>query len=262
MTRTKRKNGLRLLATAAAAGLMGMATAGESQAALVLDVRATSVASGDATVVDSKTVTALPGAVINYEIWAVVTGAPTNTALEGFQSAAGSLSSSSGTSTVQVDLAHQVTAGFSTLTSGTNPNAGHGTPTNLGGDMDIDIGVSLSPPANQAGNIEARSGSMTSGNASGLGESSFHWGGGTMTVRADNSLSNTTTSINFNKMTPAFNNLRPNWLEDGLTRNGFASPGSTTNTIGAPVQVSLVPEPAALGLLSLAGLAALRRRRA
>jgi hypothetical protein len=242
-----RKNKLRVLAAAAAAGLLGVATAEKSHATTVFDLRAIS-ATGTAVVSDSKTVTnASVGDVITYQIVAQISGAAGDTRLEGFQASQGTLQSS-GTGTIQVNLTHTVDAAFD------DSGFSNGTPTNLGGDSDTDIGVN--PAANNTGNIITRSASMTLGNASGLGTSEFLIGTGTMTVTATSGL--TPTTVAFTLVPPGPTNPRPAVQVDGTSQVG--APAGATVSPG--VTISAVPEPTALALLGLGGLAALRRRRA
>lgn len=246
MARMMRKK-MPQLFTAAAAGLLGVASASQSQAALVFDIRATGV-TGAGTLVDAKTVSdAAVGTVINYQIFAQVSGAAGNTALEGFQAGEGVIQSS-GPGTVQANLSFVVDGAFD------DAGFSNGVPTNLGGDSDIDIGTN--PGAHTTSNIIWRSASMTLGNASGLGTSEFLLGSGTMTVSAVGD----PTVVNFFMAPAGPLNPRPQIQVDGAAFVG--APASAQTTIAPGINVSAVPEPAALGLLGLAGLAALRRRRA
>jgi hypothetical protein len=237
------------MALAAAAGLTLAAAATQpAQAALVFDVRATGVFSGVGVITDGgKTVVADPGAVINYSVFAQVTGAAGNAGLEGFQIGSGTIAS--GTGGQLVNLTHALVAPF-------NGNSSlPGDPTDLGTDGDTDIGGSLTPNNQTTGRITYRSAALTNGNAGGLGTSEFLLGSGTMTIGA---LSPTGTSVNFIIGTTTSLNKFPVWAEDGVGLN--ADTGSAS--VGAPVVINnVVPEPTSAALLGVVGLAGLATRR-
>jgi hypothetical protein len=246
MGRATRKKIPRLLA-AAAAGLLGLAAAEPSQAGLVIDLRAVS-ATGTTVINDSKTVANFSvGDVITYQLFAQVTGAAGDTRLEGFQTVQGVLQSG-GPGTLQVDLTYTNAAPFDA--AGTS----NGVPTNLGGDTDIDIGVN--PAANALTNIIARAANVTNGNASGLGTSEFLVGSGTITVAGFSGLS---TVVGFTMPPAGPVNPRPVFVMDGAPYVGVT--GAPRTTVNPGISLILIPEPAAVGLLGLAGLATVPRRR-
>ena len=224
-----------------------------ADASLIIDVRAVTL-NGQPIggLNNSKSISgAVIGDIIGYEVHAVVAGTDANTANDGFNTAKGSLAST-GTGTVQVNLTHLMTPTFSSLFNATTNPTAHGTPSNLGGDTDTDIGVTLTPTNATVGNIQYRAGASS---VVGLDQVI-----GTGNITVSETAANAA-AINFIIGTTTATTNDPNWLEDGVAKT--AKTVGVSYGVGAPLLVATgeVPEPASLGLLSLGALSLLGRRR-
>ena len=272
-----------VLAGAAAATL-----ASAAQASLTYDLIATAVKKNNSTTVtvaNSKTVTeAAVGDIIRLRLYATVTGADANKA-QTFQSASGSLVSS-GAPTVKGDW-KQTRVSLNTANTGaashlSAPWAGQASSTGLAQDLDGDGDADLGSNNDAASDnfVAYRSNQLEgprSNNSSGI--SDFSAAPTTTGASTKYVLSNQIDWVVTAPGAPALLNWRLRagqsavWFEDATeTSNDVNGDGSviqytygggitgTVQLLGQPVTV-LIPEPATIGALSLAGLGMLARRR-
>jgi hypothetical protein len=256
---------------------MGGAAASQSEAKLVVDLKALSFAggasAGQSISADGKTVTgATVGTKINYRVTGQIVfagdvdpddGAGGNIQDDLIQSVEGVIASNSG-SVVQVNLTHAVSTTANTRFNATG--SANGTPTNLGGDTDIDIGPSLTPTNGSSGNINYRNngadGTDTVANLNFLNSASSTTTAGLSTITV---LDSSGGDALINWITSAVFGVggQPQWTENGVVKNQV---NGDTIEIGAPIRIlgtgGAVPEPASLGLLGLGAVGLLRRRRA
>ena len=238
-----RKTGKLLAAAVGAAGLAGFG-ASKADAALLIDIRATGATTSGTGVVDPKTVVlANAGDTVTLGVFAAVSG--TNGINdENFQSIFGLLNSAGA-------LKGNLSGGYlpAFFTAGSSQN---GSVVDWDSDGDLDIGLS---PTNSGvtGKFSGRSPAPTAmpslGGAVQVGEFVF-----TATTASD------FTNVNFTIRNSNGNNVAAAglWFEDGgtVSKNPTLSPAS----VGTPVNIS-VPEPASLGLMALASVGLLGRRR-
>lgn len=225
------------------AGSAIVAAASAANAAIVFDVR---LPGGG----KSATVSGV-GDSVNLEIFAVVRDANSdpNGEDDAFQRTDGSILSSNGGLRVNFIEALAVSPFDASSHQDTNGGGGDTTslivPNDLDGDGDLDIGSN--DDSSFTNFFVARAGSLLPGNE-------FRIGTARVTVTSD--VPGGSTQINWR---PRNAPLAALWREDGAVR--APTNGGIIN-VGTPTTLSVVPEPAALGLLGVGGLALLRRRRA
>jgi uncharacterized protein (TIGR03382 family) len=235
-------------------GAVLSATAGAVNAGMNLDVRATGV-SGGGILVNNKTVTqVIPGSVVSFDVFAVVTGTDASTNNDKFISVAGSFRSTGGGTTGNL-LMDLVRSTFDTEGEITSPGfdglgSSVGLQQDLDGDGDLDVGSNTDSDAN---NFWAARFALAP-TAIGAGSFSPTSGGrrigfGTFTVGAAGS----PTLINFDGRGAS---TAANYVQDGQTVQEPSVDGLV------PISVSGIPEPTTLSLAALAGLGLVRRRRA
>jgi len=277
MLQVARRNKWAVASIIAAASMGGIA-ASQSEAKLVIDMKALSIAAGPGSIsADGKTISgAGVGTKINYRVTGQIFVGANNSGDvdidsdfdsipdqndDLIQSVEGIIASNSGTS-VQVNLTHAVSTATASGNGFNATGSGNGTPTNLGGDTDIDIGPSLTPQNGTSGNINYRANGAQGSLATNLfnlnnAASTTATGPSTLTVTADgatDALINWTTAAVFGV------GGQPQWTENGVVKNQV---NGDTIEIGAPIRVlASVPEPTSLGLLGLGALGLIRRRRA
>jgi len=270
------------VASIIAAAAMGGAAASQSEAKLVIDVKALSIVGGGTGVIsaDGKTVTgATVGTKINYQVFGQIVFAGDTDPKDGdgfdiqddlITSVEGALASN-GAGNVQVDITHAVNTGSTNVASrnfGNNFSAtgsANGVPTNLGGDSDIDIGPSLTPQNGGSGNISYRSNGATgtaADNLNLLNAASNTTTAGLSTFTVTNAAGGDAL-VNFIVSAISGVGGQPQWSENGAVKNQV---NGDVIQLGAPVRIlgtgGAVPEPASLGLLGLGAVGLLRRRRA
>jgi len=263
------------VASIIAAAAMGGTAASQSEAKLVIDVRAFAITAGTGSIsADGKTVTgATAGTKFSYRVFANITGFtdvdPDNgdgpvqddipTAVEG------SLSSSNGG--VKVSLTHAVGTGSPNQFNATGSQ--QGTVFDADGDGDLDIGPLdpkngesplIGPGGTAVQNIAYRANGATGNFASGGNQYIMNSTANSIATVTDASGADTLLQFVVSDVTGVGG--QPQWLENNVVKNQVSG---NTIELGAPVQIlgsGAVPEPASLGLLGLGAVGLLRRRRA
>jgi MYXO-CTERM domain-containing protein len=232
------------------------ATAGAVNAGLNIDVRATGVSGGGA-LNGAKSVTGVvPGSVVSFDVFAVVTGTDASTGNDKFISVAGSFRSNVGTGTtgtLLMDLVRSTVDSDGIITSAGFDGLGSsvGLQQDLDGDGDLDVGSNTDSDANNfwAARYALAPGAIPSGSLSPT-TGGRRIGFGTFTVTAAGVIP---TLINFDGRGAS---TAANYVQDGQTVQEASVDGLV------PISVSGVPEPTTLSLAALAGLGLIRRRRA
>jgi hypothetical protein len=200
------------------------------------------------------------GQVINLELFAVVTGAAGDAAMEGFQDGYVTILSSNG-GNIRGNISGTLTGTFSAQSS--SP----GLAQDLDGDGDKDLGSLNTSPS--AVFLFARSDTITTSGVAIAGGLEFKLADLTFTVTGVtdfNSLapiSLTPVVIDFSRSL----DLEAVWMEDGQGSSGTLNPGGTFPNSVPPaaaavtLQAVAAPGAAALLLCGMAALAARRRRR-
>ena len=243
-----------VLAAAAAAGLAGLGTAQQSDASMIVDIRATHVNGLAIAGGPSKEVAvAGPGDTVTLALFARVSGTNGSNTDEFITSAQGNIVSSGN---LLGNLSGSVVAPFN--------NTGHqnGSNVDLDGDTDLDIGAPLGSTGTAAlGYFGARGGASPTPTPANIpvdantgevqiGQFTFTAGG-----------SGAETFVNFVRRSTATGGNQSTagvWFEDG-TQNA-KNPLNAQMGSGTPVHI-VVPEPTGLALAGVAGLGLLRRRR-
>lgn len=237
-----RKTGKVLAAAAAAAGLAGFG-ATKADASLIIDVRATGSSDSGATV-SSKSVSGLQvGDVVSFGVFAQISG--TNGINdETVATVAGSFSSGSGG--LLGNLSSLIVAPFNQL------GYQNGAQSDFDSDGDLDIGSLGTASANK---FVGRANPAATGSPIDSNTSEVQVGTLTFTVTGGSG----SATVSF---IPRTNLTAAAWNEDGVATVKNLSTG--TYAAGAPVAISAggsVPEPASIGLLGLASVGLLARRR-
>jgi len=286
----QRKSGKLIAAAAAAsAGLMGWGTTQKADASLVIDLRATSATNGGLISADKKTVTVASGSTSTVTMAVIARISGTNATQR-----TGDFANDSTTTTANDDTLQIVTGSFAsngllkgnfntapgalTYNSRTNPfNAAgsvNGSAADWDTDGDLDIGNAGTDPT---GMFSGRSAAPTfafTGPSSGWSQGEGSSSGanvndkvidpttselqiGTLRFITDG-LGGPITALNFVPR-PATDPGSALWFEDGASTG--KTPGTGAFLAGVPLTVNPVPEPAPLGLLGIAGLGLLARRK-
>jgi len=284
----KRQAGKVLAAAVAAAGLAGLASS-SANASLLVDLRAATVTGGGTVTAGSngKTVTGVvPGSVVTMDLFARITGANSTQAITD---------NGDGTFSTQNDDSLQILVGsFKSATGGLkgdiaklttstqNPVVWNGAGSSAGtqldsdGDTDLDIGqynstdsatMWIGRSADKTGVVyDGNGGKLYSSNGANNAKNSIispstselYMGSIKFTVAAG---ATGAADVNF-VLRPQSSGTAALWFEDGSAAGKDPyTPGAFS--LGTPVNIagSAVPEPASIGLLGIASVGLLARRR-
>ena len=230
----------------AALSLLVLLLPGTASAGLKYDLRVTG--GGTSAIVTAN------GQVISIDLFAVVTGASGNAAVEGFQNGFGAISSSTG-GNIKGNLSATLVNPFNA--SGATP----GKVQDLDADGDKDVGSMSNSYTTDL--LFARAGSMqTTGGTPITDGIEFKLATLSFTVTSVASFGDFT-PITLAFRVPAFSQpleISALWTVDGVAQNSDGLGGGTVPTVGTSVMIA-VPEPTSVALLSLAALALAARRR-
>jgi hypothetical protein len=236
-----RKAGKVLAAATAAAGLAAV-SASQADASLIIDVRATSV--NGVPVVDNKSAAVVGnGDVVTMAVFAQV-GGTNNVNDETVSIVGGSYNSVGG---LLGNLSAVVVSPF------TQSGYVNGNQSDFDSDGDLDVGSTGTTATNKMAGRASPPGAtpptVLNSNSAEIQLATL-----TFTVTGGSG----SAAVNF---IPRSNSTGADWNEDGVAT--FQNPTVASFTAGSPVSVTagIIPEPASIGLLGIAGLGLLARRR-
>jgi len=285
----QRKSGKLIAAAAAAsAGLMGWGTTQKADASLVIDLRASAASNGGVISADKKTVSVAVGSTTTVTMAVIARISGTNATQRTGDFANDSSTTTANDETLQIITgsfasngllkgSFNTAAGALTYNSRTNPfnaaGSANGSAADFDSDGDLDIGNAGTDPTGMfSGRSAAPTFAFTPPSGFSQGEGSTSGANvndkvidattselqiGVLRFITDG-LGGPITSLNFIPR-PATDPGSALWFEDGASTG--KTPGTGAFLAGAPLTVQSIPEPATLGLLGIAGLGLLARRK-
>jgi hypothetical protein len=273
----KKPASLSLFPLVAVAALVALQSA---SAIITLDLRAVSISPGAGAVLDPKNVSIFPnapaGTLVTIEVWAVVTGTngtvdETLTSLGGFSilSSPGNvaladtgitgnngLSGLSFASNLRGSLSNQLASPW-----GGASTASSGTAVDLDADGDADIGSGSALPNIAFVQANTGAGPQSTGTAGNFNQLSNgrEWKLSIATFNIGAVTGGAGAGINavFGSGSAANEATRSSFAADTLVKNG----GDVNMAVAAPIQLSVVPEPSAFGMMLLGGMGLVGFRR-